>query len=121
MYQVFNRVPKQQLWVSEVLPNLDEDRFKAMMRCDRSQFNLILTLIENNPVFNDRRGKMFPTAVQLAILLYRIGSYGQGVSVQNIAALFGIGDGSSVTRITRRVQEVKLVIILSCTLLPKLN
>ena len=107
--QITNSIPKQRLWINEVLPNMDEGRFKAMTRCTHSQFQMLLDLIKDDPIFHDKKRLQFPVSVQLAITMYRVGTYGQGASLRNISTLFGVGDGSTVTRITRRVMTVSKI------------
>ena len=101
-------VPKSLAWLSQVLPNLDEMRFKIMMRMTRPQFGMILELIQHDPVFlNDK--KQLSVSTQLAIVLFRLGSYGSGNSIAKLATLFGVGDGGTVDRVTSRVFQVSLV------------
>ena len=85
---------------------MDESHFKSMMRITHAQFQQILDLIKNDPVFNDKNDLQFPVAVQLALVMFRLGHYGNGASLRNIATLFGVGDGATVTRVTRRVFSV---------------
>lgn len=93
-------VEKSQDWCSNVLPSLDEDRFRQMMRVNWNQFNIILDLIKDDPVFTE---KQFPVHIQLKIVLYRLGCYGEGASIAKIANFFGIGDGGTIENITKRV------------------
>lgn len=65
-----------------------------------AQFDQIYNLIKNNEVFQTST-KQTEISIQLALTLYRLGV--TGTTIQTIAALFGIGDGSTITRITRRV------------------
>jgi hypothetical protein len=85
---------------------MTNESFRSMLRVSHDQFQILLNLIEENPVFQERKMLQFPVPVQLAIFLYRIGHYGSAISIQNIATQFGIGDGSSVTKVTRRVKKV---------------
>ena len=104
--QIVNSIPKQRLWTNEVLPQMDESRFKSMTRCSHPQFQQLLSMIQGDPIFHDKNHRQLPVAVQLAVTLYRVGSYGQAASIRNIGTLFGLGDGSTITRITRRVIKV---------------
>lgn len=75
-----------------------------MLRCTRTQFNVILALIENHAVFHGKNSqKQFSVQFQLAIVLYRLGSNGEGATLGKVAALFGVGDGGSIDKITLRV------------------
>lgn len=65
---------------------------------------MILQLIKHDEVFNNKRAyKQFPVEIQLMIVLYRLGSYGEGASITKIATFFGIGDGGTIQIITDRV------------------
>ena len=101
-------IPKSSVWFSEVLPELDNYRFKTMMRITRFQFSIILDLIETNDIFHTTKNQ-FSVATQPAIMLYRIGTYGSGCSVAKLARLFEIGDGATIDRITKRVFKVSLL------------
>jgi len=98
-------VAKSTAWFSNVLPELDDKRFKIMMRMTKDQFSTVLKLIENNPVFLTDK-KQLPVATQLSIVLFRLGSYGSGIAIAKLSTLFGIGDGGTVERVTERVFEV---------------
>lgn len=49
--------------------------------------------------------KQFSVQFQLALVLYRLGSYGEGSTLVKIASLFGIGDGGTIHKVTKRVFE----------------
>lgn len=103
-YSFRGKVPKNFNWYDETLPNLDDDRFRMLLRCSRKQFNVLLALIENHPVFHGFNShKQFTTQFQLALVLYRLGSYGEGATLCKIASLFGIGDGGTIEKITSRI------------------
>lgn len=105
-YSYRGAVPKNFTWYDEALPNLDDQRFRMMLRCSRQQFNVILALIENHPVFHGfNSNKQFSVQFQLALALYRLGSYGEGATLGKIASLFGVGDGGTIAKITTRVFE----------------
>ncbi|XP_062556348.1 putative nuclease HARBI1 [Armigeres subalbatus] len=101
---IIGSVPKSRHFAANVLPNLDETRFRELIRVNWINFKIIVRLIEHDVVFNTSRAyKQFPVDIQLMIVLYRLGSYGEGASVGKIAAFFGIGDGGTVQIITDRV------------------
>ncbi len=102
-------VPKSTMWIREVLPALDEKRFKQMLRVNRQQFSVIISLIENHAVFHgDGSSRQLPVSTQLAITLFRLGSSGTGASTSKISTLFGLGDGGTIHRTTKRVIQVRL-------------
>ncbi|KAF6209583.1 hypothetical protein GE061_015331 [Apolygus lucorum] len=94
-------VKKSRAWCTSVLPNMDQDRFRQMMRVNWAQFQTIVDLIKDDAVFKSKL--QFPVEVQLMIVLYRLGSYGEGASIAKIANLFGVGDGGTVDIVTRRI------------------
>jgi hypothetical protein len=47
-----------------------------------------------------------PVSIQVAIAMYRFGICGTGASIRKIASIFGLGDGGTVIRVTRRVIQV---------------
>lgn len=97
-------VPKNKSWFDETLYQLDGKRFKTLMRCTREQFNVILDLINDNPLFHGKNSeKQFSPYFQLALVMYRLGANGTGASIARIAALFGIGDGGTIEKITWKV------------------
>ncbi|XP_037946997.1 protein ANTAGONIST OF LIKE HETEROCHROMATIN PROTEIN 1-like [Teleopsis dalmanni] len=101
-----NSVPKLLDWHKNVLPHMNDNQFKEMLRVNREQFQHLLTLIEKSEVFQKPySNKQLPIELQLAIVLYRLGSASENVSTRKIANLFGIGGGGTVDKITRRVFE----------------
>ena len=94
---IHNLVPKAYTFCSDVLPFVDEGRFKQFARCSRGQFQKILSLIKDDPIFNGAlSGKQFAIELQLMITLYRLGSSGEGATIAKISGLFGIGDGGTI-------------------------
>lgn len=94
---VLNSVPKNRVFVNEILPRLDDIRFKQIARMNRSTFNYLINLIKNDEVFEGARsGKQFPIETQLVLTLYRLGCSGEGGTFMKIASLFGVGDGGTI-------------------------
>lgn len=101
------KVPKTLSWTFGVLPQLDNERFKQMMRMNRETFQYLFNRIKDDPEFHGQNSVLqTPIEVQLAIVLYRLGSYGDGGSIRKIASLFGVGDGATIERITNRIFKV---------------
>lgn len=97
-------IPKSIVWQEEVLTKLDDDRFKVMLRMNRQQFTNLVMLISDDTEFRKSHScEQFSVALQLAIVLYRLGSSGESASIKKIASIFGIGDGGTIYKITRRV------------------
>ncbi|KAF7319715.1 DDE Tnp4 domain-containing protein [Mycena kentingensis (nom. inval.)] len=66
-------------------------------------FDILLELICDHPVFtNNSNNPQAPVEEQLAVTLYRLGQYGNGASVQDIARIAGCSEGS-VENFTNRV------------------
>lgn len=107
-------VPKSREWLSDILPSLDENRFTQMLRVNRAVFNFIASKIEDNLLFHGENASLqFPVNVQLAVVLFRLGSTGESASIRKIAAVFGIGDGGTIDKITCRVFRVSCFSILN--------
>lgn len=103
-YVVRQSVPKSHHFLTEVVPNLDEKRFKILTRMSWENFNKVLGMIKDDLVFNGPNSwKQFPVHKQLMIVLYRLGSSGEGNTLFKISALFGVSDGGAIDKITRRV------------------
>jgi len=63
--------------------------------------------IQGHKVFQGKNsGRQFPIATQLALVFYRLGCSGDGGSVMKMTSLFGIGDGGTLDKITKRVFKV---------------
>jgi hypothetical protein len=73
----------------------DHNRFQGMFRVSPLVFQVILELIQDHKVFqNNSNTPQTPVDIQLAVALYRLGHYGNAASVQDVARMAGIGDGS---------------------------
>ena len=73
----------------------DHARFAQMLRVSPHVFQTILSLIQHHPVFtNHSNVAQAPVEVQLAVTLYRMGRYGNGASIQDIARVAGCSEGS---------------------------
>jgi hypothetical protein len=73
----------------------DHHRFINMLCVSPHVFNTIVALIANHPTFhNNSNNNQAPVEVQLAVFLYRMGRYGNGASVQDIARIAGCSEGS---------------------------
>lgn len=65
-------------------------------------FNNLLSLIENHPIFKSENNHgQAAVELQLAVTLYRMGRYGNGASVEDVARMAGCSEGS-VENYTRR-------------------
>ncbi|KAG4067955.1 hypothetical protein HA402_010641 [Bradysia odoriphaga] len=103
-YSYMSQVPKNFSWYDETFPKYDDKRFRKLVRCTPIQFETIVNEIRSHSVFNGCNSqKQFTVEFQLALVLYRLGSNGDGATIQKISCLFGIGDGGTIERITARV------------------
>jgi hypothetical protein len=104
-----NPVPKSCHWYTEILPNLDDHRFKQTLRVSREDFGRILGFISGDAVFHGVNSqKQMNMEQQLAITLFKLGHDGTGNSMSNAAAKFGVGDGGTIMKIVQRVIQVRL-------------
>jgi hypothetical protein len=73
----------------------DHHRFISILRVTPQVFFVILSLIEDHPVFsNDSNHGQTSVETQLAVTLYRMGCYGNGASVEEVARMAGCSEGS---------------------------
>ena len=64
----------------------DHQRFINMLRVSPGVFQVLLHLIEEHPVFqNNSNTPQKSVEVQLATTLYRMGRYGNGASLEDVA------------------------------------
>ncbi|KAF8294149.1 hypothetical protein DL93DRAFT_2127591 [Clavulina sp. PMI_390] len=69
-------------------------RFRANLRMEPTTFDHILSLINDDPVFqNNSNITQIDPRYQLAIALYRFGHYGNAASVQQVAQWAGCSEG----------------------------
>jgi hypothetical protein len=73
----------------------DHGRFRGMLRVSPLVFSVILELIKDHPVFtNNSNVPQTPVDVQLAVTLYHLGHYGNAASLEDVARMAGISEGS---------------------------
>jgi hypothetical protein len=66
------------------------DHFRTHLRIWPHTFDQLVEIIRPDPVFyNNSINEQDPVEVQLALLLYRMGAYGNGAGVKKIAMTFG--------------------------------
>ena len=66
-----------------------------MLRVSPLVFTAILELIKDHPIFhNDANTPQIPVDYQLAVTLYRMGRFGNGASIEDIARIAGIAEGT---------------------------
>ncbi|RPB01155.1 hypothetical protein L873DRAFT_1677808, partial [Choiromyces venosus 120613-1] len=72
---------------------MSEDRFRVFFCMNRESFNVLVTLIRDDPIFtNNSQNSQASIEIQLASTLYFLGS--AGASVIRSAAQLGIGEGT---------------------------
>lgn len=97
-------VPKSNKWNQDVLTMFDDSRFNQMIRVRPEEFLHILDLIKDDDVFHTSpKTAQLPIDMQLKIVLYLLGSSGDGLSIRKVATLFGVGDGGTIQKVTKRV------------------
>lgn len=99
---IIGSIPKSQRFLLEIVPQLDDERFKVLFRMSRPTFFKLLHMIENDECFQykGRGKKQAPLIIQLQVVLYRLGC---STSLPRLAFLFGIGDGGTAINFCRRV------------------
>lgn len=73
----------------------DHGHFINMLRVSPFVFEFLLLIIKDHPIFqNDSNTPQAPVDVQLAVTLYRMGRYGNGASLEDLARTAGCSEGS---------------------------
>ncbi|KAE8209084.1 hypothetical protein CF327_g6882, partial [Tilletia walkeri] len=81
--------------------------FRETVRVSGPAFDFILDAIKGDDVFRSAPGKtQTKVDVQLAVFLYRLGHYGNGVKESSVASYFGLGKGTVVKCTNRTMQAV---------------
>ncbi|KAM8702541.1 hypothetical protein ACLKA7_005657 [Drosophila subpalustris] len=93
-------VPKSIDWRNNILSSFGDGRFKQMLRVSKYQFANMVNLIKADEVFSTAGIRQIPVDLQIAIVLFRLGSSGSSASVKKICTIFGIGDGGTLAKIT---------------------
>ncbi|XP_018792803.1 PREDICTED: uncharacterized protein LOC108971293 [Bactrocera latifrons] len=105
----YSIIPKSDIWRNNILTTLDEGRSRQMLRIDRDRYNILVDLIKNDEEFNKAHScKQFSVELQLAVTLFRLGSSGESAAFRKIATIFGVGDGKTISLITKRIFKVFL-------------
>ncbi|KIK90478.1 hypothetical protein PAXRUDRAFT_801702, partial [Paxillus rubicundulus Ve08.2h10] len=61
-------------------------RFTHLLRVSPTVFEVLLDLIQDHPIFtNNSNNSQTPVQTQLAVTLYRMGRYGNGACLEDIA------------------------------------
>ncbi|KAF9934820.1 hypothetical protein FBU30_010793 [Linnemannia zychae] len=86
----------------------DLDLFMIKSWTTKQGFHTVLQIIKDNPVFhNSALIQQTDPAIQLAVMLARFGTYGNGGSVSKLQSLFQFGNGSTIN-FTKRVMKALL-------------
>lgn len=96
-------LPKSVRWQQNGLTNFDDKKFCQMVRVRPEEFHFILNIIKDDKVFHTNVSNQLPTELQLKIVLFRLASSGDSLSIRKVASLFGVGDGGTIQNVTRRV------------------
>lgn len=101
-------VPKSLHFFNDVLPKLDDERFRNEMRVSRRAFDFIVNEIKDHEIFisNKPMNPQLPVHHQLAIALYRLGRYGNAASQGMVARHFGVAEGTVVKCTNRVIQSL---------------
>jgi len=83
----------------------DHSRFINMLRVSPCVFEFILDLIKDHKVFhNNSNIPQTPVDIQLAVTLYRMGRFGNGASLEDMARHAGYSEGA-IEKFTHRCFE----------------
>ncbi|KIM55548.1 hypothetical protein SCLCIDRAFT_75732, partial [Scleroderma citrinum Foug A] len=69
--------------------------FVNMLHVSPEVFQAIVTLIRDHPIYSNNSGNSQEAVeVQLGVTLYRLGRYGNGASLEDIARFAGCSEGA---------------------------
>ncbi|KAH8925397.1 hypothetical protein BT69DRAFT_1194251, partial [Atractiella rhizophila] len=70
------------------------EKFRKAVRIDPISFQKLLKAIKHHPIFqNKSHNPQSPVRYQLAVLLHRLGHYGNAESLDSLSAIFGCSTG----------------------------
>lgn len=104
-FVLYRRVPRQTNWSDTVVASYDDDRFQSMVGLLKSTFLKLANVLMGTGRFDGR--DQFPVQLQLAIVLYRLRT---SENLGKVASMFGIGDGATIQRITKRVFDAVIAL-----------
>lgn len=85
------KVPRAPSRVDWLLNELDNDRFKQVLRMNRESFFEIFGLIQNHPIFKTEVKKpQTDVKIQMMVALERLGLSGNGASTGRMARAYGV-------------------------------
>lgn len=93
-------------WVYAQTPS-DHKRFVNMLRISPEVFDTLLYLINDDPVFqNYSTCPQAPVKTQLAVTLFRMGRFGNGASLEDLARTAGCSEGAIENYTSRCFQAI---------------
>lgn len=100
-------IPKPQrgqLWFTlNIYKYENTDLFRSYLRITPSGFDNLVSVLESHPVFQNKSNNLqIPVNHQIAVLLYRLGHYGNSASLTKVGHWAGLGH-RTIDLITRRV------------------
>ena len=85
----------------------DHGRFTNMLRLPPLSFLTLVELIQDNSVFtSESNTPQAPVKIQLGVTLYRMGQYGNGASIEDVARMAGISKGSVINFTDRCLKAI---------------
>lgn len=82
-----------------LLNQIDDEGFVNELRMDRNSFNALYNLIKDHPLYQSNGTRpQTDVRMQMAIVLERLGSYGNGSSIAKLARRSGVGSKYSMTQ-----------------------
>ncbi|KAG2206666.1 hypothetical protein INT45_004029 [Circinella minor] len=89
------KLPRAPSRIDWLFNELDDERFTQEVRMSKDAFNMILDKIKDDPIFVSSGPKpQKPVFLQLLVTTRRLGFYGNGASIGNIARYYGVGGDS---------------------------
>ncbi|KAG2215120.1 hypothetical protein INT45_002992 [Circinella minor] len=103
------KIPRAPSRIDWLFNELDDERFTQEVRMSKDAFNMILDKIKDDPIFVSSGPKpQKPVFLQLLVTTRRLGFYGNGASIGNIARYYGVREGSVIKYTNRCIKAICL-------------
>ena len=102
-YQIPRSLVPKSNWITAILPQYNDDRWRSFTRMDPQSFIHVLRLIQNSPIFqNNSNRPQASISSQLKIALYKLAQNGSGSGFRPSSTQWGVSEGH-IYNSTRRV------------------
>ncbi|MBW0570739.1 hypothetical protein O181_110454 [Austropuccinia psidii MF-1] len=115
------RYPSHYMYTMNDLQTLSSEKFQQLCRTTHESFVKLVSKLQPDKTFqNSSQNKQCNPAIQLAVALSRLGSNGNGATLEKIGMLFGISHGAIVLY-TQRVIQILMKLKHKVIMWPKIE